>query len=97
MRIDSLSFSVRQAVHQLIGSAILTKRMTNRHLTDSEVERIRRRRAAVRASLACEGIYLTEEEEKLFDRMDEERLTPDERAERIRQFCRSKRGEPAST
>jgi hypothetical protein len=70
-----------------------------RRLTDSEVAEIRRRRPGVRASLACEGMYLTTEEEALFDRMERERLTPDERAKRITQISRAKRREkaPAST
>lgn len=73
--------------------------MADRHrLTDAELAEIRRRRAGVRASLACEGIVLTAEEEALFDAMDQERLTPDERAQRIIRFSRAKRRQktPAS-
>src|ERR1700730_14879769 len=62
-----------------------------RRLTDSELAEIRRRRPGVRASLACEGMYLTAEEEALFDQMERERLTPDERAKRITQINRAKR------
>jgi hypothetical protein len=62
-----------------------------RRLTDAELAEIRRRRPGVRASLACEGMYLTAEEEALFRQMDSERLTPDERAKRITQFSRAKR------
>jgi hypothetical protein len=65
-----------------------------RKLTDAEVAEIRRRRAGVRASLACEGIYLTPEEEELFEQMDRERLTPDERAARILQLSRERRRMP---
>jgi len=68
-----------------------------RRLTDSELAEIRRRRPGVRASLACEGMYLTAEEEALFEQMDRERLTPDERAKRITQFSRVKRREKALT
>ena len=68
-----------------------------RRLTDSELAEIRRRRPGVRASLACEGMYLTAEEEVLFEQMDRERLTPDERAKRITQFSRAKRREKALT
>jgi len=64
-------------------------------LTDSELAEIRRRRPGVRASLACEGMYLTAEEEALFEQMDRERLTPDERAKRITQFSRAKRRKKA--
>jgi hypothetical protein len=74
--------------------------MRGRHrLTDSELAEIRRRRPGVRASLACEGMYLTAEEEALFEQMDRERLTADERAARIIEFGRAKRRNkaPAST
>ena len=60
-------------------------------LTDAELAEIRRRRPGVRASLACEGLYLTAEEEALFEQMDRERLTVDQRAERIVQFHLAKR------
>jgi hypothetical protein len=62
-----------------------------RRLTDEELAEIRRRRPGVRASLAVEGMYLTAEEEALFARMDQERLTPDERAARLTAFSREKR------
>jgi len=54
-------------------------------LTEEELAEIRRRRPGVRASLACEGMILTAEEEALFEEMDRERLTPDDRAKRLRQ------------
>ena len=60
-------------------------------LTDAELAEIRRRRPGVRASLACEGLYLTAEEEALYEEMDRERLTADQRAERIVQFNLAKR------
>jgi hypothetical protein len=68
-----------------------------RRLTDSEVAEIRRRRPGVRASLACEGMYLTAEEEALFEQMDRERLTPDEAAQRIIQFSRARHRQKALT
>jgi hypothetical protein len=67
----------------------------SRRLTDTELAEIRRRRSGVRASLACEGMYLTAEEEALFDQMDRERLTPDESAQRIIEFSRAKRRQKA--
>jgi hypothetical protein len=67
-----------------------------RRLTDSELAEIRRRRPGVRASLACEGLYLTAEEEALFEQLDRERLTADERAVRIAQLVRAKRRKKAS-
>ena len=60
-------------------------------LTDAELAEILRRRPGVRASLACEGLYLTAEEEALFAQMDKEGLTADQRAARIVQFSRAKR------
>jgi hypothetical protein len=68
-----------------------------RRPTDAELAEIRRRRPGVRASLACEGMYLTAEEEALFEQMDKERLTPDEAAQRIIEFSRAKRRQKALT
>jgi hypothetical protein len=59
--------------------------------TDAEIAERRRRRPGVRASLACEGMYLTAEEEALFEQMDRERLTADECALRIIEFSRAER------
>jgi hypothetical protein len=69
--------------------------MHKRRLTDAELAEIRRRRPGVRASLACEGMVLTAEEEALFEQMDKERLTPDECAQHIIQFSRAKRCQKA--
>ncbi|HMK88705.1 MAG TPA: hypothetical protein VK446_03610 [Methylocystis sp.] len=60
-------------------------------LSDAEIAEIRRRRPGVRASLACEGMVLTQEEEALFEQMDAERLTADESAQRILEFHRARR------
>jgi len=60
-------------------------------LTDADVTAIRRRRPAVRASLACEGMRLTAEEEALFEQFDRERLTPDQRRDRLLAFTRARR------
>ena len=70
--------------------------MHKRRLTDVELAEIRRRRPGLRASLACEGMVLTAEEESLFDQMEEGRLTPDERAARITQLSRAKRRQKTS-
>jgi hypothetical protein len=40
-------------------------------------------------------LYLTDEEEALFEQMDREWLTPDERAARIVQYVRAKRRKKA--
>jgi hypothetical protein len=66
-------------------------------LTDAEIAEIRRRRPGVRASLACEGMYLTPEEEAMFDQTARERLSPDERAKRITEIFRAKRRKKALT
>jgi hypothetical protein len=68
-----------------------------RRLTDAEIAEIRRRRPGVRASLACEGMYLTAEEEALIDEIARERLTPDEGAARITAFSRAMRRRKAPT
>jgi len=68
-----------------------------RRLTDAEIAEIRRRRPGVRASLACEGMRLTAEEEALLDQFERERLTPDERAERITAASRAARRQKALT
>jgi hypothetical protein len=60
-------------------------------LTEAELAEIRRRRPGVRASLACEGMHLTADEETLFRQMDNERLTSEERAQRITESSRAKR------
>jgi hypothetical protein len=62
-------------------------------LTDAGLAEIRRRRPEARASLACEGIHLTAEDEALFEQMDEERLTAEQRIERITELSRAERGE----
>lgn len=66
-----------------------------RRLTDAEIAEIRRRRPAVRASLACEGMHLTAEEEALLDQFERERLTPDEGARRVVEFSRANRRQKA--
>ena len=73
----------------------LVSAKTRRQLTDAELAEIRRRRPGVRASLACEGMYLTAEEEALFEQMDRERLSPDARAARLTEFYRAKRKQKA--
>ena len=66
-----------------------------RRLTEAEIAEIRRRRPGVRASLACEGMVLSAEEEALLDELERERLTPDERAARITAFSRAARRQKA--
>jgi hypothetical protein len=70
--------------------------MAGSRLTTTELAEIRRRRPGVRASLACEGLYLTAEKEALFEEMDRQQLSADERAARIVQFSRAKRRKRAT-
>jgi len=68
----------------------ITSRPKVGRLTDAEIAETRRR-PGVRASLACEDMHLTPEEEALFEQMDKERLIPDERAMGITEFSRARR------
>jgi hypothetical protein len=61
------------------------------HLTEEQVAEIRRRRPGVRASLAIEDLYLTADEERMLDQFEAERLTPEQRRERVRAYGRSLR------
>jgi hypothetical protein len=72
---------------------IAPKKPQAKRLIDADLAEIQRRRPGVRASLACEGMYLTAEEEALFVQMDEERLTADERTRRVLEFDRARRGQ----
>ncbi len=59
-------------------------------LNDAEVDAIRSRRPSVRASLACEGLVLTDEEEALLDEMEDEGLTQEQRDQRVLAFIRAR-------
>jgi len=63
--------------------------------TDADIAEMRRRRPGVRASLACENIYLTVAEKALLDQFEQERLPPDEAAARITEYCRAQRRQKA--
>ena len=63
-------------------------------LTDDEIAEIRRRRPGVRASLACEGMVLTAEEEALFEQFDRERLPMKQREARLIAWSRERRANP---
>lgn len=62
-----------------------------RRLSDTEIAEIRRRRPAVRASLACEGLHLSPDTEALFEQFDRERLPMESREERLIARSRSRR------
>ena len=59
-------------------------------LSDAELAAAKHNFAQAKASLACEGIYLTLEEEALFHRFESECLSHQERRRRIIDFCRAK-------
>ena len=58
-------------------------------MTDEQIAEIRRRRAGARATLAIEGLQLTDEEERMLDKFEAERLTPEQRRARVRAFGRA--------
>jgi len=68
-------------------------------LSDAELASARHNFEEAKASLACEGIHLTVEEEALFKGFEERRLAHDECRRQLVEFCRAKRREkvPAST
>ena len=68
-------------------------------LGDAELAAAKHNFEEAKASLACEGIYLTAEEEALFTGFEERRLSHDECRRQLIEFCRAKRREkaPAST
>jgi hypothetical protein len=60
-------------------------------LTDAELAAAKYNFAEAKASLACEGIYLTEEEEALFKQFEEQRLSHEECRRRLIEFSRARR------
>ena len=60
-------------------------------LTDSELAAAKHNFAEAKASLACEGIYLTQEEEALFARFEAERLSHEECRRQLIEYSRSNR------
>lgn len=69
-------------------------------LSDDELAAAKYNFEQAKASLACEGIFFTKEEEALFHSFEDARLPHDERRRRIVEFCRDKRaqktGRPAA-
>jgi hypothetical protein len=63
----------------------------SRRLNDTEIAELRRRRPGVRASLACEGLHLTADEEALFAQFDREQLSMEEREARLIAWNRARR------
>ncbi len=60
-------------------------------LNPTEIAEVRRRRPAVRALLACEGLRLTAEEEALFEQFDQQHLTMQDREARLIAWSRARR------
>ncbi len=60
-------------------------------LTDAELTEARLNLAKARASLECEGLVLTDDEEALFRQFEVERLPHEESRRRIVEFCRRQR------
>ncbi len=58
-------------------------------MTDKELAVARARRAGARATLACEGIYFTAEEEALFDHMEAKRMTHPQREAFLLDYIRA--------
>jgi len=67
----------------------------HRQLTDQELAAAKHNFAEAKASLACEGIYLTAEEEALFKTFEAERLPHDERRRQLIAYSRAQRAKKA--
>ena len=61
-----------------------------RLLNDTELAAAKFNLKGAKASLACEGMYLTPEENALFARFEAERLPHEERRRQILEFCLGK-------
>ena len=65
--------------------------MTGRsRLSDAELAAAKHNFAEAKASLACEGIYLTAEEEALFTSFEVQRLSHEECRRQLMEFCRAR-------
>ena len=62
-----------------------------RRLGATEIADVRHRRPGARASLACEGLHLTAEEEALFHQFDQQHLTMQDREARLIAWSRGRR------
>lgn len=63
-------------------------------LTEQELSAAMQRRKEARASDACEGIVLTDEEERLFDYMEEQRLSHEDCRKLISDYIDGKLSPP---
>ena len=59
--------------------------------TESEIKARQKRDRVAKASLACEGITFTAEEDALFEEMDRLGLSNDERSAYIDAYCKRSR------
>lgn len=75
-------------------------KLDTKRLNDAELAAAKYNFEQAKASLACEGLYFTQEEEALFHSFEDARLSHEERRRRILGFCRDKRaqnaGQPAA-
>jgi hypothetical protein len=55
-------------------------------LSVKQTQASRQRRKGAQASLACEGVYLTDEEIALFEHMEKERMPFEQRMEYIKDY-----------
>lgn len=61
-------------------------------LSEIEIQAAKQRRLSGEASLACEGLYLTDEQKARFDRFERERLSHDECLKQIvAHYCEQQR------
>jgi len=60
-------------------------------LNDEELAAAKYNLKEAKASFACEGIYLSDEENALFEKFEEQRISHDERLKLIIEYSRSRR------
>jgi hypothetical protein len=63
-----------------------TKKETEKTARERRIDEIWSQRAAARVSLACEDLFLTAEEEELFDQMERDGCDEDEMIRRVREY-----------
>src|SRR5260370_11341587 len=80
-----------RAISAVMADIVISPKRDPRPPTDADTARIRRRRAAVRASLAIEGLVLTAEEERILDQFEAEGLSAEKRRARVWAYGQSLR------
>ena len=59
-------------------------------LTDEQVQKLIKGRKKAMVSLACEGMYLTDEDIALFEFMEREKMTPEQRVALLKEDFRKR-------